>query len=558
MKRENSILLAAPIAALIVNFLLLQDAAYRIPFLSFILILVAAFAVGVYAEMKEASKDTKIMLAQSGGLVLVTLGIIQVICIFRQDFFGNTRVLFKWTCILAMILAYIVIMFVFINKEVTEDTVFLILLAGICIRVIYVVLMQVHLYQNDAGTLAPNYGGHLGYIYQFYSKGTLPTTDPRWYDQFYHPPLHHMLAAAWLKINNLIGKRPGGIDELLQSLTLFYGCLTLGFLNKIGIKLNISCKGRCIALGFASFLPFGIMMSGAINNDGLMLLFDVMALYFTLKWFEEPTLKNILFIAITIGCAMMSKLSGGLIAPAVAIVMLMKVIKDREHFKQYVKQFLGFALVVFPLGLWYPVKNLIQYGVPITYIPKLRTDVAQYIGNYGVMQRLFDTSGQLYPLYVGFDNAKAGIAYNIPISIVKFLMFGEGTYYLQNNVVENLGTWAFYFTMVFLVIALVGMVIWLFGKQAELHARLLVLFSVLVIMLSYFKFCFDYPHVCTMHVRYIMLPVYLFFLGFGGFFSEREEKRGSALIGKCFLGLVLIYIVLSTLLFFNMQATFSA
>ena len=558
MKRENSILLAAPIAALIVNFLLLQDAAYRIPFLSFALILATAFAVGVYAEVKKVSRDTKIMLAKGGGLVLVTLGMIQLICIFRHDFFGNTKILFKWTCILAMVLVYIVLMFVYTNKKVTEDTVFLILLAGICIRVIYVVLMQVHLYQNDPGTLAPNYGGHLGYIYHFYSKSTLPTTDPRWYDQFYHPPLHHMLAAAWLKINNLIRKSPGGIDELLQSLTLFYGCLTLGFLNKIGIKLKISCKGRCIALGFASFLPFGIMMSGAINNDGLMLLFDVMAIYFTLKWFEEPTLKNILLIAITIGCAMMSKLSGGLIAPAIAIVMLMKVLKDREHFKQYMKQFLCFALVAFPLGLWYPIKNLIQYGVPITYIPRLRSNTAQYIGDYGVIQRLFDASGQFYPLYAGFDNIKAGIAYNIPISIVKFLMFGEGTYYLQNNVVEHLGTWAFYFTMILLVLALVGMVIWLFGRQTELHARLLVLFSVLVILISHLKFCFDYPFVCTMHVRYIMLPVYFFFLGFGGFFSEREERRGSALVGKVFMGLTLIYMVLATLLIFNMQATFSS
>ena len=558
MKRENSILLAAPIAALTVNFLFLQDAAYRIPFLSFVLILLAFFGVGVYAEVKKFSRDTKIMLVKSGGLVLATLGMIHVVCIFRQDFFGNTGVLFKWTCILGMILAYIVFMFVYTNKEVTEDTVFLILLAGICIRVVYVVLMQVNLYQNDAGALIPNYGGHLGYIYHFYSRGTMPAMDPRQYDQYYHPPLHHMLAAVWLKINVLFGKGTEGMDELLQSLTLFYGCLTLGFLNKIGIKLNISCKGRCIALGFASFLPFGIMMSGAVNNDGLMLLFDVMAIYFTLKWFEEPTLKNILFIAIMIGCAMMSKLSGGLIAPAVALVMLLKVLKDRQNFKQYKGQFLWFALVVFPLGLWYPIKNLIEYGVPVTYIPRLKSTVAQYIGDYGVMQRLFDTSGQFYPLYVGFDNAKAGIAYNIPLSIVKFLLFGEGTYYLQNNVAENLGTWVFYFTMVLLVLALVGMVIWLFGKQAELHARLLVLFSVLVIMLSYFKFCFDYPHVCTMHVRYIMLPVYLVFLGFGGFFSEREERNGTTLIGKYFLGLALIYMVLSALLIFNMQTTFSA
>lgn len=557
MKRENSILLVSPIAALIVNFLFLQDAAYRVPFVSLVLLLAGAFGIGVYAEIKKISKETKIMLLKCGGLVLATLGVIQAMCIFRQDFFRNTQVLFKWTCILAMILGYIIFMFAYTNKEITEDTVFLILLAGICIRVIYVVLMQVHLYQNDAGTMAPNYGGHLGYIYHFYSRGTLPTTDPRWFDQFYHPPLHHMLAATWLKVNNLLGKSVGGMDELLQSLTLFYSCCTLGFLNKIAIKLNISCRGRCIAMGLASFLPFGIMMAGAINNDGLVLLFDVMAIYFTLKWFDEPVMKNILWIALSIGCAMMSKLSGGLIAPAVAIVMLMKLWQERRHTKQYMKQFLCFALVVFPLGLWSPVKNLIQYGVPITYIPRMRENAAQYIGNYSVIQRLFGTGGQFVHLYAGFDNVQPDISYNIPISIVKFLTFGEGTYYLQNNVVKRLGTWVFYFTMVLLALAIVGTVIWLFKREAETHARLLILFSVLVIMAAYFKFCFDYPHVGSMHVRHIMLPVYLCLLGLGGFFSEGEQRRGLSLIGKGFLGLALIYVVLSTLLIFNMQATFA-
>lgn len=558
MKREDSILLAAPIAALIVNFMLLQDAAYRIPFLSFLLLLAAAFTVCLYAEMKNVSEDTKKTIFKSCGLVFITLGMIHAVCIFRQAFFKNPEVLFKWTCILAMILGYIIFILIYTNKKITEDTVFLILLAGICIRVAYVVLMQAHLYQNDAGTLATNYGGQLGYIYHFYSKSTLPAIDPRKMEQFYHPPLHHMLAAAWLKVNNLLGKSMGGMDELLQSLTLFYSGCTLGFLNKIGIKLKISCKGRCIALGMASFLPFGIMMAGAVSNDGLMLLFDVMAIYFTLKWFEEPIMKNILLTAITVGCAMMTKLSGGLIIPAVAVVMLMKLFGDRQRMKRYIVQFFCFVLVVFPLGMWYPLRGLIKYGVPITYTPPVRSNAAEYIGEYGVIQRLFGTGGQFYPLYVGFDNKTAGISYNIPISIVKFLTFGDGTYYLQNNVAKNLGTWVFYLTVVLLALAFVGMIAWLFKKRTELYARMLVLISVLVITISYFKSCFEHPHVSIMHVRFIMLPVYLCFLGLGGFFTEEEERRGMSVVRKGLLGLALLYIVLSTLLFFNMQVTFSS
>ncbi|MCH5274417.1 MAG: glycosyltransferase family 39 protein [Lachnospiraceae bacterium] len=556
MKRENSIFLAAPIAALIVNFLFLQDADYRIPFLSLILLLAFAFATGVYTEVKKCSKDTKVMLVKSGGLVLATLGMIQLMCIYRQDFFGNDRVLFKWVWILGLILSYIIFIFAYTNGEITESTVFLILMAGICIRVFYVVLMQVNLYQNDAGLFQVNSGGHLGYIYHFYSKGTLPDFNPRSYDQFYHPPLHHMIAAVWLKLNTVFGKGGEGLDEFLQSLTLFYSACTLGFLNKIGIKLNISCKGRAIAMGIISFLPFGIMMGGAVNNDGLMLLFEVIAVYCTLQWFDEPSVKHILLMALTIGCAMMTKLSGGLIAPAVAVVMFIKVWKDKRHIKNYMMQFLCFALVAFPLGLWYPIKNLIQYDIPITYIRSLSDDVAQYIGSYGAGQRFFGTGGQFYPLYVGFDNTQADVAYNIPISIVKFLTFGDGNYYLQNSAATRLGPWVFYLTMILLVLAFVAMIIWLFRREAEGHARLLILISVLVLIASYIKFCFDYPHVGTMHVRHIMLAIYFCFLGLGGFLSEGEAQSGKALVVKGFLGAALLYMVLSALLMFAMQAQF--
>lgn len=556
MKRENSIFLAAPIAALMVNFLFLQDVEYRIPFLTLILLLACTFAAGVYAEVKKCSKDTKVMLVKSGGLVLFTLGIIQLMCIYRQKFFGNDRVLVKWTWILAIILVYIIFMFSYAKSNITEDTVFLILMAGICIRVVYVVLMQVDLYQTDAGSFQINSGGHLGYIYRFYSKGTLPNFNPLSYDQFYHPPLHHMIAAVWLKLNTALGKGGKGLDELLQSLTLFYSACTLGFLNKIGIKLNISCRGRAIAMGIISFLPFGIIMSGAVNNDGLMLLFEVMAVYFALQWFDEPTMKNILLIALTIGCAMMTKLSGGLIIPAVAVVMFIKVLQERRHIKEYMVQFLCFVFVVVPLGLWYPIKNLILYDIPITYIPRMPNNAAQYIGSYGVGRRLFGISGQFSSLSVGFDNTRADVSYNIPVSIVKFLIFGDKNYYLKNNVVTRLGPWVFYLTMILLALAFVAMIIWLFRREAEVHARLLILTSVLVLIASYIISCFAYPHVGTMHVRHIMLVIYFSFLGLGGFLSKGEEQAGKSLVRKGFLGVALLYVVLSTLLIFTMQAPF--
>ena len=40
--------------------------------------------------------------------------------------------------------------------------------------------------------------GHLAYIETIYQTGKLPTSNS-W--QFYQQPLHHIIAAGWLKIN---------------------------------------------------------------------------------------------------------------------------------------------------------------------------------------------------------------------------------------------------------------------------------------------------------------------------------------------------------------------
>ena len=74
----------------------------------------------------------------------------------------------------------------------------------------------------------------------------------------------------------------------------------------------------------------------------------VLSVYLVILWYKTPSLRIIVMLAISIGLSMMAKLSGGTVAPAVAALFLLKLIKDREHIGKYILQYLVFGIIVFP------------------------------------------------------------------------------------------------------------------------------------------------------------------------------------------------------------------
>ena len=73
-----------------------------------------------------------------------------------------------------------------------------IIIIGIIFRLIYISYTSIEDRQHD---MKGNFG-HLGYIKNIYETGKLPETNR---GQFYHPPLHHLISANFVKIQNLAG-----------------------------------------------------------------------------------------------------------------------------------------------------------------------------------------------------------------------------------------------------------------------------------------------------------------------------------------------------------------
>ena len=572
-KKENRIFVIAALASLFVDILFQQDAVNKISVGNTMLVLGILVFVNLAAWRLQSGKQTdgasgicralavspedRRLLFTGSMLIVWLLTLIWSGGIVRQNY-GDFKVYVGAATIGVGLVTLAVFLFAgYRYRNITEDSILVLMMAALAMRMFYVVMTQAHIYQNDIGVLWSPLGGHLGYVRYLLDNGALPDFDPTTRHQFYQPPLHYIITALWVKLHTLMGVRIEAADEKIQVLSLFYSMASMGVLNKIGIRLKISSRGRLVALSLIAFLPYDIMMSAAINNDLLMVLFMLLCIYFTVKWYQESGMVNILLMGICIGCAMMTKISGVLIAPGVAIIMLVKAWKGRHEWKKYLGQFAVFGLAAFPLGLWYPLKCLIQYRVPLGYVPNMGTDSSQFIGMYTGARRLFEVGDQLVELCLHWDHYAPYIDYNIPISLVKYAVFGEGAYYLVNDTVKAIGTWTFYFTAVLLIAVALLCVVCLIRRKLAWIYKISFAAMILMIMGSYVKFCYMYPHVCTMHIRYVMVAVYLAFVGAGAALDETTAADGHRIAGRkgrtMITVMILAYAILSVLLNWNME-----
>ena len=103
---------------------------------------------------------------------------------------------------------------------------------------------------------------------------------------------------------------------------MFYAGGTVLLSHEIFKKMSLQGLGLFLPTLLIAFHPAIILLSGSLNNDALSLFLQVTTLYFTIVWYQKPSMGRVIGIAISIGCSMMAKVSGFLIAPAIALVFL--------------------------------------------------------------------------------------------------------------------------------------------------------------------------------------------------------------------------------------------
>ena len=399
----------------------------------------------------------------------------------------------------------------------TDRLILLMMVLGVVVRYCYVLRYDHTQLQHDVGSFEGTHG-HASYIMYWYENGLkLPDFDvsTRW--QFYHPPLHHLLMALLIRIFTFFGMELGQAQQAIQILPMLYSSLCMVVCWRIFKLIHLDGAGLAVACAVVCFHPTFIIWSGAYNNDMLATLLMLLGVLWTLKWAKKPDLMHILPIAVCIGFGMMSKLSAWMVAPAVALVFLVVFIRNIKKPLPFIGQFAAFGVICVPAALWWQVRNLMQFGLPLTYVPDTNS-AAMSVKDVPVMKRLFDFSMSQFSFpFEGFTMYGSPYnEYNPLIGLLKTSVFDEDRKAWFINELPSA------IILAFGLLAIVGFVflmIWLFKKNTATDFVTKAFFVIIffTILISYYIFCFQFPYVCTENIRYCIpvIPILGIGLGYG-------------------------------------------
>ena len=414
---------------------------------------------------------------------------------------------------LFFVIAAFMLLFAFLKNSTleTKHIAGIIILLGFALRLTYILYTTVYERQHDNGTLG-QVGGHLGYISAFWNDPfSLPKENAREIYQYYHPPLHHFTVGIFLNILKLFGYSDiNEVGECIQYVTLFYSSACMVLTYKLLRVFNISKIPLLLGLSVIAFHPTFLILAGSVNNDMLSVVLMLAAVLNTVYYYKKNTYANIIKVALCVGLAMLSKMSGWMVAPAIAAVFIAVMIKQKNKRLDIVKQWVVFGVICVPLGLVWSIRCLIRYDMPLGYVMKFDKSIAMYLGDkYTFLQRLTDFSPfqfeSVYDQY-GWYHCPY-YEYNPTIALFKTSMFDEAQYSAP------LDFWAaslFWINVVLALVAVAAMVYVLISRKSIIDNIMKVFFLLLyaVPVISYYIFCDSYPFTCTMNIRYVVMSIF--------------------------------------------------
>lgn len=425
-------------------------------------------------------------------------------------------------------------------KETVKEKQFITIVAaviamGIIMRIGYMLYTPYDLRGHDVG-LGSN--GHADYVLTL-MQGHLPDSNEY---QYYHPPLFHILAAVMsATFSVLTGEQD--VEILLEAgklVSCWSSILTLFLSAALCRELKLGKSGTVFVIGVSAFLPEHYLLAGRLNNDALSIMFMTAIIIFTLKWYRRQTMHDMVILAVCYGLGMMTKISAGTFSLVTGTVMIITLYKNLQcgNCKQIIQQYSVFSLIAFPLGLWYPVRNLIRFAQPLTYVAKIEITDPLYCGNHSIISRFLPVVD--FNLY-----ADPRVDSNVWSYIVKTSVFGEFKYDVTEWIPQALLICAG-----MLSIAGVAAMVYRWFHNPSFQEKVLVAFWCVTII-SYLWFNLKYPFGCTMDFRYIV-PSALICSVFLGKWTDKNKTGILAEMIEYMLWIVIVILGLTSCTMYTM------
>ncbi|MDR1101828.1 MAG: glycosyltransferase family 39 protein [Clostridiales bacterium] len=394
---------------------------------------------------------------------------------------------------LLQISAVLVIIFAFLrwqSKKLDFHTLMAcIFILGLIVRLVILAKYGVYKYEHDIFQK----NGHLDYIKYFVQNGlSLPSHIQ---EQFYQPPLHHMLSSIVYNIGVLFRMSDAGILGLLQLVIIFVSFISFRFAAKI---MSIASNGNktAILIGTALFVMFpeNIIIANTLNNDPTMLFFYVAALYYLARWMKDRTMKNAVLLGAMTALAVISKRNALSVVVVSLFAFIIVCVKDK---KLHWKHILGYLSTAAPLPAYIFIRAYVKFGQGLTYVARLANNL-QDVPNtfsklFGIsLKRIFSMP---YASNFQEDGKNSFVEYAFKSSLFDEHKFSEN----------------FILPYILLSVALVFTIVWVVNAVRNYDAKNnydnMFLFNLGLTYLLYLKFRIDYPQICTQVFRYAVTAV---------------------------------------------------
>ncbi len=470
-------------------------------------------------------------------------------------YFHYTTLKARFVCIIGIGFVVFLSAFIFLKKKLNTGTfVMLMFVAGFTLRLAYILYTPVVAQQNGMGNFE-NLSGHASYIQTVYSSYALPKIDLNAVLQFYQPPLHYILSAVWIKFLVFFGVDYYGAVECVQILTMFYSSICMILSYKIFKAIKLTGAGLVLSSFLVAFHPTFITMSGSITNDALATAFLLGIILCILKWFRRPRYTNIIQVALTLGLGMATKRSVAIMIIPIIIALILVLYKHKKHFSKLICQYLIF-IISFPLGLFYSIRNLILYKLPILYMPDISNTNPVYIGDVSIIDRLFNF--KLTNVYFQSTiNADSYDEFNPTVALFKTASFGDNIN--QDNftiIIKGFGELFFIVSTLVALLALVFIGFLIFKRACIYDVTVKAFFTctMLALIAFYYISCLMFPVAYMQNVLFIA-PAITIGAGLSGT-AYNCIKGGNHKYKKpiCYgySGLVALFVVLSIYLYASM------
>lgn len=422
----------------------------------------------------------------------------------------------------------------------------IIMMMAFLVRLVYIIKIPYMEKQHD---IEPN-GNGLSYIFTIYDTGKLPDNNA---GQNYHPPLHQIISAGWLKIVSIFTQDFETMCESLQILTLIYSMAIIIISYKIIEKFRVKDKYKILLMIIFAFHPIFIILSGALNNDVLCLLLITWSILRLIDWYRKPNIKNTIFLAITIGLSVMAKTAGAIIALPTIYIFLLRMIKDIKRsskkdimFKKYMYLFLFFGCISLPIGLWYPIRNYLKFGQPILYVMDINNPDL-YVGDKSIFSRLFPFSIEFFSEY-----CNPWVDFNIPTFLLKCSLYEEFIWGMNFGII--------YHITIILNLVMTGVFLYSFVnsfiKKEKRNIEWKIAFAILIIFnfVSYLTMNFKLPYGCSMNFRYLLTTVLmgaLFVYFMLDYYRRNNHQVETVLYKMIFLGNIILFMASDIIILFS-------